>query len=135
MKFRTTIIISVEIFLLLTGIVLGFLWINNPTGNFEPYLAVIGLILTCFEMLRRKNKIKNENRSCEKITLNQNLKNSTTPYKASSTYNFSAEKIPLEISPQEIAEKKEHFSELEFHDYFESLVLLINRCIENILLS
>ena len=47
--------ISLEIALIFIAIVLGVLWAIDPTGNYEPFLAIIGLVLTILEMLRRKS--------------------------------------------------------------------------------
>lgn len=52
--------LSLEIVLLITAIVLGVFWIQNPSGNYEPYLAVIGLIMAALEILRRKSRETNK---------------------------------------------------------------------------
>ena len=47
-------VIVIELFLVVLAIGLGFSWILNPDGNHEPYLALIGFILTAIEIYRRK---------------------------------------------------------------------------------
>ena len=48
-------VVVVEMFLVVAAIGLGVSWILNPDGNHEPYLALIGFILTAIEIYRRKN--------------------------------------------------------------------------------
>lgn len=52
--------ISLEIVLLIVALIFGTLWIRNPQGNYEPYLAVLGLSLTTIEVFRRKPKRNSE---------------------------------------------------------------------------
>lgn len=41
-------------FLVLLAILLAALWFFNPEDNYEPVLALIGLVLTYSEVLRRR---------------------------------------------------------------------------------
>lgn len=47
---------AAEAVLLLSALILGILWIKDPGGTFEPYLAFIGTILMVLEVIRRNRK-------------------------------------------------------------------------------
>jgi hypothetical protein len=53
---RFNLVIALEILGLLGGVVLGVLWAKNPSGNYEPYLALLGSALALLEVSRRKSK-------------------------------------------------------------------------------
>lgn len=45
---------TIEILSLISTLVLAALWILNPSGNYEPFTIVSGLVLTAAEIFRRR---------------------------------------------------------------------------------
>ncbi|WP_440972614.1 hypothetical protein [Pseudomonas koreensis] len=54
--FPTSAIIAIEIFSLLSTLVLGVLWAYNREGNYEPFVALSGLLFSATEAYRRWSK-------------------------------------------------------------------------------
>lgn len=50
---RTHLIVAAEIGAFLTSVVLAALWIQEPSGSFEPYLAATALLFLLTEAIRR----------------------------------------------------------------------------------
>ncbi len=46
-------LVIVEVFALLICIVFGYKWANNPSGNYEPWLFLAGLVFVPLEIVRR----------------------------------------------------------------------------------
>lgn len=48
-------LLIVEAVLLAIALVLGAMWALNPSGPYEPFIAVIGLIMAVIDIIRRKS--------------------------------------------------------------------------------
>jgi hypothetical protein len=66
-KMKNKILLAIELTLLFPALVLGAFWANNPSGNYEPFLAVIGVALALLELFRRLTDRNNEINIPEKI--------------------------------------------------------------------
>ncbi|WP_155734296.1 hypothetical protein [Pseudoalteromonas luteoviolacea] len=89
-----------EVFLVLLAILLAVLWFLNPEGNYEPILVLIGLIITFFEVLRRRATSRGEiavQGLAHEAQENNNLDNALNPIQSS---GISIEDILAGIDPQ-----------------------------------
>lgn len=88
MKITKTII--VEAVLIIIALVLGVMWMQNPTGNFEPYIVTITSFLGLIEIIRRlaKKKDKKEHQ-LSKITVKEivNEINGSPPFQKEAVAN------------------------------------------------
>lgn len=88
MKITKTII--VEAVLIIIALVLGVMWMQNPTGNFEPYIVTITLFLGLIEIIRRLAKKKEKkDHQLSKITVKEivNEINSSPPFQKEAVAN------------------------------------------------
>jgi hypothetical protein len=44
-----------EIILLLVCVIFGIIWVRDPSGSYEPIIALCGIIIAALEAIRRKN--------------------------------------------------------------------------------
>jgi hypothetical protein len=47
-------LVFIEILMLIIGAIFALFWVRDPSGNFEPYIVVTGIILASIELFRRK---------------------------------------------------------------------------------
>jgi len=47
-------LIVIEVCAIVATAVLGYLWVQQPTGNYEPWTVICGVTLTIVELIRRK---------------------------------------------------------------------------------
>lgn len=57
---RRSMVVVIEIVLLLVTLVLGVMWVFNPSGNYEPSIVLCGAILAVLELVRRQSKKQHE---------------------------------------------------------------------------
>lgn len=64
---KNKVLLTIELILLISALAIGAFWASDPEGNYEPFLAVIGITLTLLELFRRLTDRNNKANIPEKI--------------------------------------------------------------------